>query len=126
MVGSAVLKIIWSREASSMATISPAKTGRMLPLVSDAATGGFFVEMVSEGVIGFLLGWKLGRCGPGGNRSACRWRGIRSGLLGDNQARHCLAGAALDRCRPWAWAARGDVRALALSVKREPGHVASW
>src|ERR1035437_9176505 len=55
MVGSAVLKIIWSRDASSMATISPANTGRMLRLFSDAATGELAAEMVSELVIGVCL-----------------------------------------------------------------------
>jgi len=39
MVGSAVLKIIWSSEASSMVTMSPANISRMWRLPS-FATGG--------------------------------------------------------------------------------------
>jgi hypothetical protein len=53
-----------------------------------------------------LLGWKPGRLGPGGNPSACRWKAITCGLLGENQARHCLAVPAVDRgraCRGSAW-----------------------
>jgi hypothetical protein len=45
--------------------------------------------------------------------------------VGRYQVRHCLAVPALNRGRPGAWAARADVGALALSVKREPQHVAS-
>jgi hypothetical protein len=41
----------------------------------------------SKEVIGFLLGWKPGRPGPGGNPSACRWKAVRCFLSGDNQAR---------------------------------------
>src|SRR5664280_3277360 len=63
-------------------------------------------------VIGYLLGWRPGRPGPGGKPSACRWKGIRPGLLGGHQARHCLAVPALNRGRPWAWAAREDVGVL--------------
>src|ERR1035437_1040427 len=73
------------------------------------------------GIIG-LLGCKPGRAGPGGNPSACRWKGLRSILLGDNQVRHCLAVPAVNCGR--AVAARGDLGVLAPSVKREPQHVA--
>ena len=53
-----------------------------------------------------LLGWKPGRSGPGGNRSACRWKAVRSILPGDNQVRHCLAVPAVNcgrACRGSAW-----------------------
>src|SRR5450631_2776929 len=55
MVGSAVLKIIWSSDASSMATISPANTSRMLRLFSVATRGGLAGETVSESVIRVFL-----------------------------------------------------------------------
>jgi len=72
---------------------------------------------------GFFLGWKPGRCGPAGDCCACRSRLdvqvcraiTRPALFGTASAKPPQA------CLP----ARGDVGALALSVKREPQHVAS-
>jgi hypothetical protein len=85
-------------------------------------------------VIG-LLGWKPGRSGPGGNPSGCRWKAVRCRLLGDNQARHCLAVPVPHRgraCRGSAWRlgssgpvceARTSARCLRVSGWN-PGH--SW
>jgi hypothetical protein len=82
-----------------------------------------------------LLGWKPGRAGPGGNPSACRWKAVRSILLGDNQVRHCLAVPAVNcgrACRGSAWRlgsfgpvceARNSTRCLRVSGWN-PGH--SW
>src|SRR5664280_77518 len=42
-------------------------------------------------IIGFLVARRPGRCGPGADPCACRWKAGPPGLLGDTQAWHRLA-----------------------------------
>src|SRR5664280_332212 len=81
------------------------------------------VEPGSE-LIGSLPGRRPGPSGRQEPLPPVGGRGARSGLLGDNQARHWMEVPAVNRGRQWRASAcrRGS---LGLSVKREPQHVAS-
>jgi hypothetical protein len=59
---------------------------------------------------------------PGGNPSACWWKGAGSILLGDNQDRHCVAPPAVNCASPWRASAR-RLGSLGPACEREPQHV---
>jgi hypothetical protein len=69
----------------------------------DGYQGGRLAPATMTSVFIGLLGWKPGCAGPGGNPSACRWKGLRPILLGDNQVRHCFGGTCseLRQGMPW-------------------------